>query len=137
MNKWHLLALLPSLVFAGNLASMNLRKDPVYVDVQPDQVTICSENTVIPSSRLSIPGNEFELLMGYIERVREVRYVILVLRPGSENTQRKLRQILQKYSVDVGFEPWEAERPISQEEMSKPYLAAAPEPQGPTYVIDI
>ena len=137
MNKWHWLALLPSLVFAGNLASMNLRKDPVYVDVQPDQVTICPENTVIPTSGLSTPGNEFEILMENIERVRKVRYVILVLRPGSENTQRQLRQIVQKYPVDVGFEPWEADRPISQEEMSKPYLVAEPEPQGPTYVVDI
>lgn len=120
---------------------MNLRKDPVYVDVQPDQVTICPENRAIPSSSLSVPGNEFMQLLEDIERVREVRYVVLVLRPGSENTQRQLRQLIQKYPVDVGFEPWEAGRPISQEETSKPYLVAAPkpdpEPQAPTYVIDI
>ena len=137
MNKWHWLALVPSLVFAGNLASMNLRKDPVYVDVQPDQVTICPDNTVIPSSRLTVPGNEFEQLMEDIKSVREVRYVVLVLRPGSEILQRQLRQIVQKYPVDIGIEPWEAERPISYEEMSKPYMIAEPEPQGPTYIIDI
>ena len=120
---------------------MNLRKDPVYVDVQSDQVTICPENLVIQSSSLSISGNEFIQFLESIERVREVRYVILVLRPGSEITQRQLRQIVQKYPVDIGFEPWEAGRPISQEEMSKPYLVAEPkpkpEPQVPTYVIDI
>ena len=118
---------------------MNLRKDPVYVDVQPDQVTICPENTVIPSSKLSVPRNEFIQLLEDIERVREVRYLVLVLRPGSDKTQRQLRHIVQKYPVDVGFEPWEAERPVSYEEMSKPYLVAEPEPkpQSPRYVIDI
>ena len=120
---------------------MNLRKDPVYVDVQPGQVTICPDNKDVPTSRLSVPGNEFMQLLEDIERVREVRYVVLVLRPGSENTQRQLRQLIQKYPVDVGFEPWEAGRPISQEEMSKPYWVAEPkpdpEPQAPTYVIDI
>ena len=116
---------------------MNLRKNPVYVDVQPDHVIICPENTVIPSSRLAVPGNEFEQVMEAIQSVREVRYVVLVLRPGSEILQRQLRQIVQKYPVDIGFEPWEAERPVSYEEMSKPYLIAEPEPQGPTYIIDI
>ena len=139
MKKWHWLALVPSLVFAGHPASMNFRKDSVHVDVQPDQVTIRSENAVIPAARLSSPGNEFEVLMENVERVREVRYVVLVLRPGSENIQRQLRHIVQKYPVDVGFEPWEADRPISQDEISKPYLAAEPdsESQVPTYVIDI
>ena len=141
MNKWHWLALLPTLALAGHPhpSSMNLRKDPVYVDVQPDLVTICPENRVIPTSRLSVPGNEFEQLMEDIKSVREVRYVVLVLRPGSEILQRQLRQIVQKYPVDVGFEPLEAERPVSYEEMSKPYFAAEPEPkpQSPRYVIDI
>lgn len=120
---------------------MNLRKDPVYVDVQPGQVTICPDNKDVPTFRLSVPGSEFMQLLEDIERVREVRYVVLVLRPGSENTQQQLRQLIQKYPVDVGFEPWEAGRPISQEEISKPYLVAEPnldlEPQAPTYVIDI
>ena len=141
MNKWHWLALIPTLALAGHPhpSSMNLRKDPVYVDVQPDQVTIFPENTVIPSSILTVPRNEFIQLLEDIERVREVRYLILVLRPGSDKTQRQLRQIVQKYPVDVGFEPWEAERPVSYEEMSKPYLVAEPEPkpQSPRYVIDI
>ena len=143
MNKWYWLALIPTLALAGHPhpSSMNLRKDPVYVDVQPDQVTIFPENTVIPSSILTVPRNEFIQLLEDIERVREVRYLILVLRPGSDKTQRQLRQIVQKYPVDVGFEPWEVERPVSYEEMSKPYLVAEPnldlEPQAPTYVIDI
>ena len=141
MNKWHRLALIPTLALAWHPhpSSMNLRKDPVYVDVQPDQVTFYPENRVIPSSILTVPRNEFIQLLEDIERVREVRYLILVLRPGSDKTQQQLRQIVQKYPVDVGFEPWEAERPVSYEEMSKPYFAAEPEPkpQSPRYVIDI
>jgi len=111
----------------------------VYVDVQPDQATICPENTVITASMLTVPENEFIQLLEDIERVRKVRCLILVLRPGSDKFQRQLRQIVQKYPVDVGFEPWEAERPVSYEEMSKPHFAAEPEPkpQSPRYVIDI
>ena len=37
---------------------------------------------------------------------------MLLLRPGSAVFQRQLRQLIRDRGIDVGFEPWEYERPI-------------------------
>ncbi len=44
--------------------------------------------------------------------MKSVRYVVLLLRPGSAVFQRRLRQVIRDRGIDVGFEPWEAGRPI-------------------------
>ena len=38
MKMWLWLLLLPSLAFAKWPASSNMRKDPLYIDIQPDQI---------------------------------------------------------------------------------------------------
>ena len=118
MNKWLWIALVPSLVIAEP-RPCNMRQDAVYVDVHPDKVIICADDKEIADSELSTTENDFEKLIQDIERVRNLRYPILVLRPGSEKLQRMLLKIIRKYDVDVGIEPWEIERPISREEFVK------------------
>ena len=61
---------------------------------------------------LAFEGNEFELFLADVEPVRSVRYVILLLRPGSAAFQRKLRKVIRDRGIDVGFEPWDAGRDI-------------------------
>ena len=55
-----------------------------------------------------------------MERVKSVRYIVLLLRPGSATFQRKLRQVIRDRGIDVGFEPWDAGREIK--------VLGAPEP---------
>ena len=118
MIKLLWLALIPSLVIAET-RPCTMRQDAVYVDVHPDKVIICADDKEIADSELSTSENDFEKLIQDIERVRNLRYPILVLRPGSEKLQRMLLKIIRKYDVDVGIEPWEIERPISREEFVK------------------
>ena len=118
MIKLLWLAIIPSLVIAET-RPCTMRQDAVYVDVHPDKVIICADDKEIADSELSTSENDFEKLIQDIERVRNLRYPILVLRPGSEKLQRMLLKIIRKYDVDVGIDPWEIERPISREEFVK------------------
>ncbi len=114
MKKFLWLLLLPTLAFAKWPASSNMQKDPVYIDVQPDQIVILPEHRAISATALSIPGNEFERFLDDLERVHTVRYSILVLRPGCVDLQRRVRQLLQNRNLDMGLEPVETGRYIPE-----------------------
>jgi hypothetical protein len=90
----------------------NMRQDPIYVDVESDRLTLVEEGKVILARDLLFEGNDFERFLGDVEQVKDVRYIVLLLRPGSAVFQRRLRQVIADRGIDVGFEPWEADRPI-------------------------
>ncbi len=90
----------------------NLRQDPVYIDVHADRLILVEEGKEILARDLMFEGNEFEKFLSEVEQVKGRRYIVLLLRPDSAVFQRKLRQIIRDREIDVGFEPWEADRPI-------------------------
>jgi hypothetical protein len=90
----------------------NLRQDPIYIDVEADRLILVEEQKVILARDLMFAGNEFEQFLDEVEQIKDVRYVVLLLRPGSAQFQRRLRQTIRERGIDVGFEPWEADRPI-------------------------
>ena len=90
----------------------NMKQDPIYVDVEPTRLIIHPEKKVIEARDLVFEGNDFELFLDDVERVKSVRYIVLLLRPGSATFQRKLRQVIRDRGIDVGFEPWDTGRDI-------------------------
>lgn len=90
----------------------NLRQDPIYVDVEADRLILIQEGKEILARDLMFEGNEFEKFLSEVEKVKGRRYIVLLLRPGSAVFQRQLRQIIHDREIDVGFEPWEADRVI-------------------------
>ncbi len=90
----------------------NMRQDPIYVDVEPDRLIIYPEKKAIEARDLMFEGNEFEQFLDQVEQVKSTRYIVLLLRPGSATFQRRLRQVIRDREIDVGFEPWETNRPI-------------------------
>ena len=90
----------------------NMKQDPIYLDVEPTRLTIYPELKVIEERDLGFEGNDFEQFLDDVEKVRSRRYIVLLLRPGSAQFQRKLRKVIRDRGIDVGFEPWEAGREI-------------------------
>lgn len=120
MNKWLWLILIPSLVFAGSPA-YNMRKDPIYLDVHPDKFIAIADKVEILESELAVPDNKFDMFMEQAALQREQRYLVLLLRPGSEHLRKQLQQIIQKYDVDVGVDVWEEDREFSIKENMQLY----------------
>lgn len=116
MKKWLWIALIPSFVFAGN-GPCQMRRNAVYVDVQPDKVILCDAGVEIPASELSSSGNEFDDFILDMKDKQDFCYPILVLRPGSEKLQHTLRKNIRKHDVDLGIEPWETDRPVSKRQL--------------------
>jgi hypothetical protein len=104
----------------------NMKQDPIYVDVEPTRLIIHPEGKVIEARDLVFEGNDFELFLDDVERVKSVRYIILLLRPGSATFQRKLRQVIRDRGIDVGFEPWDVGREIKVLGAPEPPTASPP-----------
>ena len=113
----------------------NMKQDPIYVDVEPTRLIIHPEKRVIEARDLVFEGNEFEQFLDDVERVKSVRYIVLLLRPGSATFQRKLRQVIRDRGIDVGFEPWDLGREIlvagASDSTPGASTAAAPDAETP------
>ena len=114
----------------------NMKQDPIYVDVEPTRLIIHPEKRVIEARDLVFEGNDFEQFLDDVERVKSVRYIVLLLRPGSATFQRKLRQVIRGRGIDVGFEPWDPGREIlvagASDSTPGANTAAAPAAETPT-----
>ena len=114
----------------------NMKQDPIYVDVEPTRLIIHPEKRVIEARDLVFEGNDFEQFLDDVERVKSVRYIVLLLRPGSATFQRKLRQVIRGRGIDVGFEPWDTGREIlvagASDSTPGANTAAAPAAETPT-----
>ena len=109
----------------------NMKQDPIYVDVEPTRLIIHPEGKVIEARDLVFEGNDFELFLDDVERVKSVRYIVLLLRPGSATFQRKLRQVIRDRGIDVGFEPWDTGREIKVLGAPEPATASKPAEAAP------
>ncbi|HPC19580.1 MAG TPA: hypothetical protein PL039_05185 [Kiritimatiellia bacterium] len=127
MIKWFWLILLPSVAFAQQPASINMRKDPVYIAVDSRGAVLYPEQHSFLSSDLDIPKSDFERLLDDIEKVTRVRYVVLLLSPESASLQRRLRIALQKHQIDLGLEPWDPGTKIDATKMNKHFIPLVPE----------
>ncbi len=94
----------------------NLERDPIYVDVEADRLILIHKQKVILARDLMFAGNDFELFLDDVEKRRDDVYIVLLLRPGSAQFQRRLRQVIRERKIGVGFEPWDAGRAIIVEE---------------------
>lgn len=130
MKKWFWIALIPSLLFASS-HPYNMRKDPIYIDVHSNRFILVEEEKTIKESELAVKHNIFDKFMEQVARLRKQRYLLLLLRPGSEQLRQQLQQITQKYDVDIGVDVWEEGRAFSKEEMMGIYDMGTAEPPKP------
>lgn len=127
MKTWLLLLLLPSLTFAERPSSINNRKDPIWVEVQSQQLVIYPEAKSIAAYELDAPDNDFEDFLGQVEQVSQTRYIILLLSPDSASLQRRLRALIHQHGIDLGLEPRSPGTKIDPIKMYKYYIPLMPE----------
>ena len=106
--------------------------DPVYVDIHPDKVILCVENMEIAANELTGPDSAFERFLHNVELVRESRYIVLILRPGSAPLQQLLRQAIYEHNIDLGIELWEAGREFPDNMAEMHYSRNPLPPTDPT-----
>lgn len=87
--------------------------EPVYIDVEADQLTLIAENKVISARDLTQENNEFVKFLDQMEPHKDIHEMVLMLRPGSAVFQRRLRQMIRDRGMTLRFEPWEAQESLT------------------------
>lgn len=105
MIKWLWLILIPSLVFAEKPASINLIKDVFGLGIAAQHIVIYPEATTITELELNKPDNGFEQLLSQADKLKDSRYFLLFLQPGSARLHRRIRHMIEERGFDVGFDP--------------------------------
>lgn len=126
MKTWLFLLLLPSLAFAQRPASINMRKDPVYIAVDSHGAVLYPDERSFPSSELDRPKNGFDQLLDDIEKVGSARYIVLLLSPDSASLHRRLRASIGQREIDIGLEPWVPSTKIDPAKMNKHFASLVP-----------
>ncbi len=127
MKKWLFLLLLPSLAFAQRPASINMRKDPVYIAVDSHSAVLYPEKHCFPSRDLDMPKTDFDKLLDDVEKVGYARYIVLLLSPDSARLQRRLRTLIGQRKIDLGLEPWAPGAIIDATKMNGYFIPLVPE----------
>lgn len=127
MKKWLWFLLLPSLAVAQRPASINMRKDPVYISVNSQDIVLYPDERSFLPRDLDMPNSDFERLLDDIEKVGRVRYVVLLLSPDSSRLQRRLRTLIDQREIDLGLEPWDPGTKIDATKINKHFIPLVPE----------
>ena len=127
MIKFLWLLLLPSLAVAQRPASINMRKDPVYISVDSRGAVLYPDNRFFSLRDLETPKSDFDRLLVDIEKVGRARYVVLLLSPDSVLLQRRLRASIGQREIDLGLEPWDPGATIDATKVNHHFIPLVPE----------
>lgn len=94
----------------------NLSKDARYIDVYRDRLDLYFENgarkETVTLAELELRGNKFEEFVSQIYNKRETDYIVMLVRPGSAETSRRLRTAIGNRGIDMGMELFQDEQLI-------------------------
>ncbi len=94
----------------------NREKEPAYIDVQPGHLVLYPGKIEVSARELELRNNPFERFLARIEKEKDTRYIVLLVRPRSARIARRLKKIIHSRDVDVGYELFEAGREVDYEE---------------------
>ena len=107
----------------------NKDKEPIYVDVEKDHLVLYPEQDVVALRDLETPGNPFEKLLDYAQENKDEEYIVLLARPGTARLVHRIKKVIRARDIDLGFELYEADRPIEYERAAKASGRGKEEPQ--------
>ncbi|MGA1193447.1 MAG: hypothetical protein ACO3ZG_03590 [Kiritimatiellia bacterium] len=92
----------------------NLAKDTNYIDVYRDRLELFFDNgarkETVTLAELELRGNKFEEFLSNVYERRETEYIVMLVRPGSAETSRRLRTAISNRGIDLGMELFQDEQ---------------------------
>ena len=94
----------------------NLVKDANYIDVYRDRLDLYFDRGArlesVPISDLEIRGNKLEEFISQVYSVRDVEYIVMLVRPHSADITRRLRNAIRNRGIDLGMELFESGKEV-------------------------
>ena len=97
----------------------NRLKEPIYIDVHRSHLVLYPSEEVVTLRDLERKGNALEVLLEQVREARETDYVVLLARPGTALVFHRLKKLVLDREIDIGWELYEADRPIEYERAAR------------------
>ncbi|BAQ59922.1 hypothetical protein GM3708_328 [Geminocystis sp. NIES-3708] len=86
---------------------VNKKKQPRYIECQKDGVVIYPSQEFISKNELSKPNSKLANFIKEIKKNKDKEYVIVAVRPNGIDVFQKVRDLIEKEEIDIGYEPIE------------------------------
>ncbi|HIK37800.1 MAG: hypothetical protein NZ901_12645 [Geminocystis sp.] len=83
----------------------NQRKNPRYIECRENGVVVYPSGKFVPVSSLNTPDSALLRLINEVKLNREKEYIIVAVRPKGIGVFQKVRDIIEREKVDIGYEP--------------------------------
>ncbi|HMP88600.1 MAG TPA: hypothetical protein PJ991_00280 [Kiritimatiellia bacterium] len=105
-----------SVIGLTDFAGGNVIKDANYIDVYRDRLEIYFDKgerrEIVPISDLETRGNKLEEFISQVYSVRDVEYIVMLVRPNSAEITRRLRNAIRNRGIDLGMELFGANQEV-------------------------
>jgi len=105
-----------SVTALSDFAGGNVAKDANYIDVYRDRLDLYFDKgermESVAISDLEIRGNKLEEFISRVYGVRDVEYIVMLVRPHSAEITRRLRNAIRNRGIDLGMELFGADQEI-------------------------
>jgi len=91
----------------------NKEKEPVYIDVHKDHLTLFPGEDVVSLVDLEVEGNAFEQFLQDVATKHDELYIVLLVRPRAAMVARRLKKAIYAQNIDIGYELFEEERAVN------------------------
>ena len=85
----------------------NQGKQPHYIECREDGVILYPSKKFISLNNLEQPNSALLELIAQVKANRNQEYIIVVLRPKGIEVFQKVRTLIEKEEIDIGYEPIE------------------------------
>jgi biopolymer transport protein ExbD len=86
---------------------VNRKKQPRYIECKEDGIVIYPSQEFVPKNELTKPNSKLANFITEIKQNREKEYVIVAVRPNGIDVFQKVRELIEKEEIDIGYEPIE------------------------------
>ncbi|OKH23201.1 hypothetical protein NIES593_10155 [Hydrococcus rivularis NIES-593] len=90
-----------------NEIGKNRSKTPHYIECRHDGVIIHPSQKFVAQENLEDPNSALINLISEVKAKRDREYVIVALRPDGLEVFQKVRDLIEKEEIDIGYEPVE------------------------------
>ncbi|HAC63662.1 MAG TPA: hypothetical protein DCF68_09025 [Cyanothece sp. UBA12306] len=108
-----------TIIAKTDTAGDNNRKIPKYIECREDGVILHPSQEFVAKSEINSRGSKLSKLIAKVRENRNKEYLIVVLRPEGIEVFQKVREMVEKQGIDLGYEPLEKGWKLTIEESKK------------------
>lgn len=94
-------------IIARNIGGVNQKKQPRYIECKEDGVIIYPSKEFVSKNELNKPNSKLLQFIDKIKANKNKEYVIVAVRPKGIDVFQKVRELIEKEEIDIGYEPIE------------------------------